>query len=148
MEIWKDISEYDGAYQVSDLGNVRNSATMAVLKKQKNRDYDVVILYKDSVPKTVLIQNLVATEFVKNPDCYRYIRHKDGDRGNNTAENLEWSNRREYRERTAHINNPTGEKYITKTGDTYGVRVCFTVGDFEKAKFVRDKIMDIISEYV
>lgn len=40
--------------------------------------------------KRVKIAYLVARAFVPNAECRKYVRHKDGDRTNNRAENLEW----------------------------------------------------------
>ena len=40
--------------------------------------------------KRVKIAYLVARAFVSNSMCRQYIRHKDGDRTNNRADNLEW----------------------------------------------------------
>ena len=35
---------------------------------------------------------LVAEEHIPNPEGKKYVVHKDGDKLNNEAENLEWSN--------------------------------------------------------
>lgn len=40
--------------------------------------------------KRVKIAYLVARAFVPNVECRTYVRHRDGDRTNNAAENLEW----------------------------------------------------------
>lgn len=40
--------------------------------------------------KRVKIAYLVARAFVSNSMCRQYVRHKDGDRTNNRADNLEW----------------------------------------------------------
>lgn len=36
MEIWKDIKGYEGYYQVSSEGNVRNTVTKQILKGDTN----------------------------------------------------------------------------------------------------------------
>lgn len=45
--------------------------------------------------KRVKIAYLVARAFVPNQECRPYVRHKDGDRRNNRAENLEWCDEKE-----------------------------------------------------
>ena len=45
--------------------------------------------------KRVKIAYLVARAFVGNSECRRYVRHKNGDRSDNRAENLEWCDEKE-----------------------------------------------------
>lgn len=45
--------------------------------------------------KRVKICYLVARAFVGNPECRRYVRHRNGDRTDNRAVNLEWSDEEE-----------------------------------------------------
>ena len=71
-EIWKDITGYEGLYQVSNLGRVkslsyRGSRREKMLKPLKNREgYLFVILYKNSEVKHFTIHRLVANAFIKN----------------------------------------------------------------------------------
>ena len=45
--------------------------------------------------KRVKIAYLVARAFVPNSECRQYVVHRNGDRSDNRAENLEWSDRKE-----------------------------------------------------
>lgn len=45
--------------------------------------------------KRVKIAYLVARAFVPNQECRPYVRHRNGDRTDNRAENLEWSEKEE-----------------------------------------------------
>ncbi|MCQ2406893.1 MAG: HNH endonuclease, partial [Oscillospiraceae bacterium] len=63
--------------------------------------------------KRAFIHRLVASLFLENPKNYPIINHKDGDRTNNSRENLEWCNasynaRHAYENGLHHI--PTGEE--------------------------------------
>lgn len=91
IETWKAVKGYEGLYEVSSLGNVRNSNTSKVLRSCKHRSgYLSVMLYKDGRPKRINIHRLVATAFLSNPNGYKLVNHIDENKGNNIAENLEW----------------------------------------------------------
>lgn len=95
-EIWKDIPEYEGLYQVSNLGNVLslNYANRGYAKqlvpKSNNSGRLWVELFKDGKRKAMLIHRLVAMAFIPNPNNYPQINHMDENPKNNNAENLEW----------------------------------------------------------
>lgn len=96
-EKWKDIFGYDGAYQVSDLGRVRSrkSGEWKVMRpgKQKN-DYLFLNLYRDKKAKHLFVHRLVAEAFVPNDNIINNeINHKDENKENNRASNLEWCDR-------------------------------------------------------
>lgn len=88
-EIWKDVSGYEGLYQVSNLGRVKSDRR--VLKNYpNNRGYVQIQLRKDGKRKSYLVHRLVAEAFcVKSGGC-DVVNHIDNDPTNNTAKNLEW----------------------------------------------------------
>lgn len=57
-----------------------------------NSGYERVDLFKDKKRKQHSIHRLVATAFVENPNGYPMVNHKDENRRNNLASNLEWCN--------------------------------------------------------
>ena len=96
-EIWKDIKDYEGLYQVSNwgrvksLGNGKTHKTPRIMKinKQKNGYYRV-ILTKDGVEKNKSVHRLVATAFLENPENLPCVNHKDENPSNNNVSNLEF----------------------------------------------------------
>ena len=89
-ETWKDIKGYEGLYQVSNFGNVRNKK-FKILKPRKNKNgYFQVNLSKNNKHKNYYIHRLVAIMFLKNEYDYSCINHKDENKLNNNINNLEW----------------------------------------------------------
>ena len=89
-EVWMSINNYDN-YEVSTLGNVRNSNTGRILKQTCRGGYLTVGLCKNSIIKTYSVHRLVALAFIDNPKNKPQVNHKDKNRGNNNVSNLEWS---------------------------------------------------------
>lgn len=110
MEQWKDIEGYEGSYQVSDKGNVKSlprkmyngvayfTSKERILKPRVAKDkshYASVALRKDGRSKTVAIHRLVAHAFIPKIPGKTYVNHKDENKLNNVATNLEWVTPRE-----------------------------------------------------
>lgn len=88
-EIWLNYDNTD--YSVSDLGRIRNDITCKILKPfDSGRGYLRVILYRAGKATTETLHRLIAKTFISNPNCLETVNHKDGNKLNNTAENLEW----------------------------------------------------------
>lgn len=108
-EIWKDISGYEGYYQVSNLGKVRaldrvitriNGTEYTkhgrMMSLVLNTDgYPTVKLSKDGKNIRIAVHRLVALAFVPNPNGLPEVNHIDFDRQNAKADNLEWVSHKE-----------------------------------------------------
>lgn len=96
IEIFKDIKDLEGKYQVSNFGNIlslnyNHTGKPKLLKPGKDTNgYPMVILIKDGKRKMFSVHRLVAEAFLENPHNYPVINHKDEDKTNNRVENLEW----------------------------------------------------------
>lgn len=101
-EIWKDIKNYEGLYQISNFGNVKSFDRYVIdiyktqFIKGKNikpfnngNGYMVVSLAKNGKRKNKYIHRLVAEAFLKNYNNNLTINHKDFNRKNNKYDNLE-----------------------------------------------------------
>lgn len=104
-EIWKDISGYEGYYQVSNQGRVRSlDRTIPhnlfpgktrklcghIMKTNSKDEYVSVSLCKDGCVYSAVVHRLVATAFIPNPENKPQVNHIDGNKHNNAVENLEW----------------------------------------------------------
>ena len=109
-EIWKDIKDYEGLYQVSNLGRVKRITTGRVLKPLKHANgYLMVKLSKNSIVYTKTVHRLVAEAFIPNPEHKSEINHIDENKTNNNVSNLEWMTRKE------NINHGTRTERMSKT---------------------------------
>ena len=103
-EIWKPIREFEGLYEVSNLGQVRSvdrkcnihhnstrNAKGKILKPDVSKfGYKRVALSKENNVRRYLVHRLVADAFIPNPNNYPIVNHKDEDPGNCSVSNLEW----------------------------------------------------------
>lgn len=88
-ERWADVAGYEGLYEVSNHGRVRNCKTGKVLRHNIHR-YCSVMLCRNTHNKRFTVHRLVASAFIPNPMGLPCINHKDENPLNNCVENLEW----------------------------------------------------------
>ncbi len=87
----KDVKGYEGLYSITSDGRVYSHLSKKFLKPLHNgTGYSVVYLFKEDTRRTCLIHRLVAEAYIPNPENKPNINHKDSDRKNNKAYNLEW----------------------------------------------------------
>ncbi len=138
QEIWKDVPEYEGLYQVSNLGSVRSlthtkrssngktaRANGKVIKPLEQNGYLNIMLCKDGVRKRFRLHRLIASAFIPNPHNFPQVNHKDENKKNNNVENLEWCD--------SKYNNSYGTR-LQRYSETMGIRVVQSTldGDFVK----------------
>lgn len=124
MELWKDINGYEGYYQISSQGNVRSVDRFdgvhdrkgTVIKPNlKQNGYLQVGLRKHNTRKWFGVHRLVAIHFIENPNNKPQVNHIDGNKQNNTIENLEWVTEKENQTHAAkrglRDNMPKGERH-------------------------------------
>jgi len=111
IEIWKDVVGYEGYYQVSSLGRVKSLSRQfhvskftpkgrmtkeIILKHKLNNDgYAISVLHKDGKRLQTGLHRIVASAFLENKDGKKEVNHKDGNKLNNSPDNLEWCDRGE-----------------------------------------------------
>lgn len=105
FEQWKDVENFEGIYQVSNMGRVRSCDHIVkngkgnkfvkgkILKPNKNsHGYLSIKTSKKYGSKHLAVHRLVAKAFISNPHNFREVNHKDEVKDNNIVTNLEWCN--------------------------------------------------------
>lgn len=128
-EEWRDISGYEGLYQVSSLGRVRSLTRKArsttnlagwravggrIRKLSRHRPserYLGICLSKEGHHKNIMVHTLVLQTFVgPAPEGYT-CNHLDGDPTNNRLENLAWVTQKENIHHSMRLGlKPSGEQ--------------------------------------
>lgn len=93
-EQWKDIESFEGKYKISSSGRIMSYyRTPHFVKLQISDNGDVFATLVTNVTgkgKTIMVGKEVAKAFVPNPENYKYISFKDGNKLNCHADNIEW----------------------------------------------------------
>lgn len=107
-EKWKDITGYEGLYQISNYGRVKSleryikankncpkgrKVKSKILKQTSsicNRYLFVNLCNKEGDKKSTNVHRLVALAFIPNPNKYPVVMHKDDNKLNNKVTNLLW----------------------------------------------------------
>lgn len=94
-EIWKNVTvhPYEDKYKISSFGRILSlhSKNHKILKPCLRTEYMGISLHNNGHQKTESIHRLVALTFLENKDENSIVNHKDGNKLNNSLENLEWT---------------------------------------------------------
>lgn len=138
MEEWRPIVGFEGLYEVSNTGQVRNHRGKLLRPGLDHQGYLKCVLCKGGKTKTIYIHRLVAQAFIPNPMYLKQVNHKDEDKSNNNVDNLEWCTAR------YNVNYGSAQKKRVKTNIING-KYKFTghkKGEYRKEYYDenRDKI--------
>ncbi len=92
--------EFVKDYLISEDGKIwSNKTNKYISQRVGSKGYYIVNLSIDGKCKTFQVHRLVALTFIENPNNLPIINHKDGNKLNNSIENLEWCT---YSDNTLH----------------------------------------------
>ncbi len=95
-EAWRDVPGYEEFYQVSSGGLVWSLRTGRwVAASRTGRGYMSVTLFREGRRARHFVHRLVASAFLERSHDSDEVNHKNGDKADNRAENLEWVSRSE-----------------------------------------------------
>ena len=110
MEEWKDVVGYEGLYEVSNLGRIRNKKRNTMVTLLDNNGYHRVELWKNNKRRRYMLHRVVAQTWIPNDDETKtQVNHINEIKTDNRVENLEWC--------TVSYNNKYGNR-IQKMLDT------------------------------
>ncbi len=98
-EEWRPVVGFEGLYCVSSLGRVKNRKGLILAITKDKKGYDQYNLLFCGKQKNYPIHRIVAKAFIPNPDNLPTVNHKNLDRLDNRADNLEWMS---FRDNTIH----------------------------------------------
>ena len=90
-EIWKDIEDYEGHYQIGDFGKVKSLkfGKERILKAAPTKRGYLQVILRNGVGKAHTVHRLVASAFIPNPENKSTVNHKWGNKLDNRAIALE-----------------------------------------------------------
>lgn len=139
MEEWRAIPGYEAIYEVSNQGRVkslkrknrRHDRVMKVVADK--RGYVSILLEVKGTAKRHLIHRLVMLAFVGNCPDKLQVNHKDGDKSNNSLENLEYVTAKENSRHKFDVLN-----YKAPLGNTF-----FIGEQHHSSKLTKSQVLDI-----
>ena len=133
-EYWAQIDGAEDGYMVSNLGRVKGIRKPLLGQHDNGIGYlQCKIKMKDGKSRWLKVHRLVAAAFIPNPFGLSDVNHKDGNKANNRADNLEW---------TSHAENV---RHAIKTGLHFKRRL--TPGQIKEIRSSRGRQAELAEKY-
>lgn len=119
-----EIKGYEGKYYVGSNGDIvrKYKKKIKLLKPRiTHNGYFQICLYRDDKPYNLYVHRIVAIEFIDNPYKKLQVNHKNGNKADNSVNNLEWCTSSEnHKHKWKYLNYIKGSEIICKeTGKIY-----------------------------
>jgi NUMOD4 motif/HNH endonuclease len=148
-EIFKDIPNYKGIYQISNLGRVKSMYKLVIrsvsgnfIKKElilkpfiSTTGYLIIKLRKDNINTHFKIHRLTALLFIDNPKKLPEVNHINRNKLDNSLQNLEWV--------TARENSCHKVSETEKSSSYVGVSFCKQTGKWKSCIVFKKKRITI-----
>jgi len=154
IEIWTDIKDYEGHYQVSNYGRVksltrRRAGEKKYIIKEKilipgthRQGYKTYFLSNGVEKRLLYVHRLVAIAFILNPDPKnkKNINHKWGIKYLNSVNDVEWCTQKEnirHSHRTGLVRPARGKSVnnsVLKEMEVIYIRLIYKTGDCSQEK--------------
>jgi hypothetical protein len=128
----KELTNYPG-YYADDSGKIYSSKSgrlKEIKQYPKTYGYLYVVLSKNNKKYYLRVHRLIANTFIPNPNNLPEVNHKDEDKTNNRADNLEWCNgsyNKTYGNRRTKVARKVSDPKIQRRNNTSGRKgVCKT----------------------
>jgi len=104
MQKWLPVQGYECYYEVSNTGSVRRKSThvkntlgvtkfikgKVMIPRDNGMGYLRVKLTSANKSRRIMLHRIIAEAFIPNPNGFKCVNHKDGNKLNNSIDNLEW----------------------------------------------------------
>jgi hypothetical protein len=165
-EEWRSVKDFEGLYEVSNLGRVRSLDRIVTDRLGRNlpfkgkvispanvSGYCQVLLTNQDFKKYKKVHRLVAEAFLENPLEYDQINHIDSDKSNNNVSNLEWCNGRQnctHKVENSGKTLPVGVAFFRgKFTATFTLKqVIYHLGTFNKQKDAEELYKNTLANYL
>lgn len=139
---WRDVPGYD-LYMCSPQGDIKNKHTGCLLKPAEDKDgYLKVVLVNESGKHSIAVHRVVGFTYIPNPGNKPQINHIDGNKKNNSVNNLEWVTNKEniLHAIKSGLSNTVGENNGNaklSAGSVKKIRSLFKTGRWNKCQLAR-----------
>ncbi len=134
----KYASIYGGAYEVCENGKVysnKRKQRCELIGKVCNAGYRMVVLTLNHRKHYINVHRLIAKMFVPNPMNLPEVNHIDGDKLNNSANNLEWVSTRQNQLHAVRMGKSHQIKINMATADK--IRTLYATGHYTQRELAR-----------
>jgi len=142
-EEWRPVAfdQFRDKYKASSFGQVRNSKRGNILKADTDHEGYVRIVFFDSSNVreryTTKVHRIVAKTLIPNPNNLPIVNHKDGNKTNNSVDNLEWF---------SHTENNLHRHRVINSRDNLEKKIAILDSKISSLQIMKEKLIKILND--